>query len=267
MKAKIILIMMLASVFLTSCTDDNNTSLYTEWCGTEANLPSYRWDAFIYPKNSKLKRIYQVDSLFVFVQTLSEYKYDKSGKIEKVISPASGGFYDDYKYDTEGQLSSILRYKNEDLIQITSFTYDESGKKIKEEIENKSEGTVSYGLSYTLFIYDKDRLEKMESYHENTLKYYELYEYNNSNELIKEKLFVPGGDAYVTTEHTYAEGLLIYSVTYNGTVKDGFMHDTKRYYDRNDNLTLTITNMPGLSSMIPADGKQTEFLERRIFEY
>jgi hypothetical protein len=193
--------------------------------------------------------------------------YDESGKIKKVISPSSGGFYDDYKYDTEGRLSNILKYNNENLIQIATLTYDESGRKIKEEVENNSEGTVLYGFSHTLFIYDNNRLVKMESYHENRLRYYKLYEYNNSNELIKEKLFVPGDDAYVTTEHTYAEGLLIYSVTYNGNVKDGFMYDSKRYYDLNDNMTLTIDNICGLSSTISQDGKQAIFSERRIFEY
>jgi hypothetical protein len=267
MKSKIMLIMMIATVSLTSCNDGSNTPLDTEWCGTEADMSAYRWAAFLYPENSKLKRVYQVDSQFVFLQTLSEYTYDESGKIEKVISPSGGGFYDDYKYDTKGQLSGISKYNNDNLVQIITLTYDESGKKIKEEIENKSEGTVSYGLSYKLFTYDNNRLAKMESFHENTLKYYKLYEYNNANELVKEKLFVPGDDTHVTTEHTYAEGLLIYSVTYSGNLKDGFMNDTKRYYDLNGNMTLTIDNTPGLANMSAPGGEQAAFLERRIFEY
>lgn len=257
----------MATVLLTSCKD-NETHAISEPPVTDNLLASFRWSAFIYPKNSKLKRIYSVDSQYAFVQTLSEYRYDDFGKIEKIIYSASDNSYDEYKYNTNGQLSSISRYISNDLTQITTFTYDDSGKKIKEETENRVEESVFYGLSYTLFKYDNDKLVKTEDYNKGTLRSYKLYEYNDSGELMKEKLFVPDDDSYVTTEHIYAEGLLIYTVTYNEDDKEsGFMFDTKRYYDLNDNMTLTIDNMPGLSSLFLPNGKQPTFLERRIYEY
>jgi len=269
MKTKIFLILAITSVLLTSCKDDDKNAITdTNWCDTPPNSDSYRWAAFLYPKDSKLKRIYQVDSQYVFIQMLSEYVYDDSGRIEKVNYPTSDNSYDDYKYDTSGRLSSISSYRNNDLTKTDTFTYDESGNKIKEEIDDMTEGSLYYGVSYTLFLYDNNRLSKTENYQNDSLKYYQLYEYNDSNELIKEKLFVPGDDSYVTTEHTYAEGMLIYSVTYSGDDKEnGFLFDTKRYYDLNDNMTLTIDNMPFLSNYMSPDGKQPAFLERRVYEY
>jgi len=281
MKAKFLLILITTALSVSSCKEnDANTPIdpsttNPDWCFTVDNNPSYIWPAFLYSKNSKLKRIYQVDSQMVFVQTLSEYTYNNSGKIEKIIYPASDNSYDEYKYDTIGQLSSIARYSNNEITQITSFSYDESGNKIKEEVEDMVKESIFYGLSYTLFKYSNNRFVKTESYQNDSLKFYQLYEYNDSNELIKENLFAPDDDSYVTTEHTYAEGLpviydglLIYSVTYSGNDKEkGFLHDIKRYYDLNGNMTLTIDNMPMLSNSILPDGKQPAFLERRIYEY
>jgi hypothetical protein len=264
------LVLIIAIAGLTSCGNgmEENPVIEPEWCGMPPGYDSYRWLAYIYPKNSKLKRIYQVDYNYVFVQMLTQYEYDESGKIIKTFFPGNEKMYDDYEYDGKGQLSSISKYDNNVLRQITSYFYDESGKKIKEQIENRSDGTVLYGISYTLFIYDRDRLVKTEKYYKNALKYYIRYEYNDANELIKEKLFVPGDDSYVTTEHTYAEGLLIFSVSYsNDDRKNGFMFDSRRYYDLNDNMTKIIYNTPGLSSTISFDGKPKAFLERRIYEY
>jgi hypothetical protein len=66
----------------------------------------------------------------------------------------------------------------------------------------------------------------------------------------------------IITEHTYKEGLFVYSITYSGE-KTNFMWDSRKIYDKNDNLITTIYNNPGLSSNPTA----TAFYETRRYEY
>jgi antitoxin component YwqK of YwqJK toxin-antitoxin module len=267
MKTKLLLLLTMAIVLGTSCGEDGKNVLFEqeEWrCGTVDDGPWYRWSAFLYPAGSKLKRVYQVDPDCAFARTFEEYEYDGAGRIAKIVFSSSGKHYDEYTYNAAGQLVSVLRYGNDELERITSFVYDASGNRIREDVENRT----SESSSHTLFVYGNNRLVKTEHYENGRMKFYKLYEYGDSGELLKEKLSVPDEDGCVTTEHLYAEGLLVHSFSYNEDNREGrFLYEKKYYYDLNGNMTLKVSNMPGLSSAVNPDGFQSDFIEKRVYEY
>ena len=106
------------------------------------------------------------------------------------------------------------------------------------------------------------KFTKQEHYEGNKQTYYIIYEYK-SDKLVKEKFFVPGEKDFITTEHLYEEGLLVYSITYSGNPESGFGRDERNYYDRNDNLIKCVANIPGLSSYSGA----TEFYVTWEYDY
>jgi hypothetical protein len=223
------------------------------------NDTEYRTNEVLYSRNSKLKRVFQCypDNSS---QAISEYEYDNLGRIHKIIYPTSDYSYKIYKYNTNGQLTNIFFYSTNSVVNIIfTYTYDTNGNKIKEEIENIDAGT----SEYTLYFYENHRNTKSEHYTQGTLNFYILYEYNSSNQVEKEFFSIPNvpdDEPPIVTEHAYNEGLLIYSITYNGA--KNLMWDSKKIYDMNDNLVKTIENFPGLSSI--AGGN---FYETRRYEY
>ena len=210
------------------------------------NVHDFRVTNVLYPKGSKLKRVYQV---FNDGSRLlrPEYSYDEMGRISRVDWVFEAWKqWDEYLYNKKGQLEKISSYEAylenlPDLRQTIVYSYDTEGNKIKEQTEWPA------GKTYNLYRYNDKKLVRQEHYEEEQQKYYIVYEYKG-NMLKKEKLFVPDSPDYVTTEHFYGQNLLIYSITYHEDPKSGFMNDERRYYDKNDNLIKTISNHPGLSS-------------------
>jgi len=203
-----------------------------------------------YPKDSKLKRVIQMNEDNTYSQLLEEYEYDNSGRIEKRIFPTSDGSYHSYGYNNKGQLSSISKYYDSTLTQRIAYEYDGQGNRTKEQQTDMETGQLT---STTLYIYDENgKLVKSEHWVETAYAgnthYIIQYSYNSSGELIAD------------------DGLLYYTVTYSGDDKEsGFMFDTKKIYDRNGNLVMTIHDMPGLSSTLPVVGQHS--YETRRYEY
>jgi hypothetical protein len=224
----------------------------------------YRTDEVLYPPNSKLKRVLQVypdDS----TNEICNYEYDRSGRISKENSLF--GYYGLYEYDAKNQLTAISYFSvNAEsttppvLNRKHIYKYDKSGNKTRETIERYGESKQS---EYTLYKYKNKKLVRSEHYASERFEFYRLYEYNHSNELIKEYFSVPNvNEEPVTTEHTYKDGLLVYSITYSGS-KTNLMWDSRKIYDMNDHLIIEINNTPGLSSAIPP----TAFYDTRRYEY
>ena len=225
-------------------------------------IHDYRVDDVLYAKGSKLKRVYQVfDNSKNLV---SEYQYDDFGEISRVDFLLARR-YDIYQYNAKRQLETISTFdeyleNSPVLIQTISFTYDANGNEVKMlyEWENLNHEKQTY---YYLYYYSGKRLTKRESYKDDQLSSFVLFEYKNGL-LKKEKLYVPDSDDFLTTEHSYHENLLIYSVSYIGNPESGFSSDIKLYYDHNDNLIKTISNIPALSSTIT-----TDFFSTMEYEY
>jgi hypothetical protein len=221
----------------------------------------YRTQDVLYKKNAKLKRIYQVFS-DNHSELFSEYEYDKSGRISKTFL---GDSYSKYEYNAKGQLATISNfYKNElSPNKTVSYTYDGDGNIIKELTDPVYVNPNMSG--YVLYKYENKRLIRSEHYVQDKISFRKLYEYNDAGEKVKEYMQIPDeeGDP-VITENTYKEKLLVYSITFEGE-KSNFIHDSKKVYDMNDNLILTIDNVPGLSSA-SYDPKNAFYLTRR-YEY
>jgi len=219
-------------------------------------IHDYRVQDILYPKNSKLKRVYQV---FGDNKNLSaEYQYDDLGRIIRVDFGDSA--YDLYLYNAKGQLETINKHIST-IIQTITYSYDAEGNKVKELYEWKDLNS-EMRERYFLYQYSGKKLIKQEQYWEDQHKLHIVYEYKDDI-LVKEKSFVPGSKDYLTTDHFYEQNLLVYSMTYGGNSKSDFASDVKRYYDHNDNLIRTVSNIPGLSSMAGA----TVFLVTREYEY
>jgi len=223
-------------------------------------IHDYRVQDIFYPKDGKLKYVYQVFDTYKNLAT--EYQYDNLGRISRVNFVLAKR-YDIYQYNTKGQLEKISTYdeyleNSPVVIQTINYSYNTNGNKEKEQ----TNFTDNREPVYNLYKYDGGKLTKQEHYEGNQQKYYIVYEYKD-NILLKEKLYVPDEKDFVTTEYFYAEGLFVYSITYNGSSETGFMHDERNYYDRNDNLIKRVDNIPGLSSMSGA----TVFLVKWEYEY
>jgi len=237
MKTKSLFVMMMFVLpfILTSCgkNEIDNGSF-------DFMVHDYRVENVLYPKGSKLKRVYQVYSDGSRLLR-PEYSYDEMERISRVDWDfESWKRWEIYLYNEKGQLGKISSYEaylenSPDLLQTVVYSYDTEGNKIKEQTE------WSAGIWYNLYQYNDKQLVRQENYKEDLLSSYRVYEYKG-DKLVKENLFVPGEEAdYVTTEHFYEQNLLIYSITYNKDQKSGFISDTKRYYDKNDNLIKTVS--------------------------
>ena len=217
-------------------------------CGkneTESNsvrpvIHDYRINDVLYGKGSKLKYIYHQDRFY------AEYKYDESNRISRIDYGVDTYAYEIYQYNTKGELEKISSYylQNLSLGHTVVYSYDAKGNKEKELIDY----TDNRETVYNLYKYSDGKLTKQEHYEGNKQTHYIIYEYKG-DKLVKEKFFVPSEKDFVTTEHFYEEGLLVYSITYSGNPESGFGHDERKYYDKNDNLIKTVSNIPGLSSM------------------
>ena len=252
--------MFVFSLMLVSCEKNE-----TENGNSDFKNHDYRVDNVLYPKGSKLKRIYNGsgDS-----KTLSvEYSYDNLGKISREDSGSeTGKSYAIYQYNTAGQLEKILNYWQyldnlPNITQTISYSYDVEGNKIKELYEWEDLNSVMQSR-YILYQYENNKLIKEENYEKNQLYYYSVYEYKG-DKIVKEKIFTPGSKDYATKDYYYDQNLLIYSISYVDNPKSGFSSDVKRYYDLNDNLIKIIGNYPGLSSWSGA----TSFYVTTEYEY
>ena len=225
----------------------------------------YRVENVRYPKDSKLKCVYQVFSNYR--QLHNTYTYDNLGRISRVDwDYESWKYYDIYLYNANGQLEKITKYEayldnSPDLRQTVLYSYDQNEDKVKELIEWKDINS-QIQTRYYLYHYNGKKLTKMETYEGDRIQSYRIYEYNGDI-LMKEKLFVPDEKDHVTTEHFYDQNLLVYSITYYINPDSGFMSDERKYYDQNDNLIRMVGNIPGLSSMAGA----TSFLVTWEYEY
>ena len=247
---QIIALMMCIFPFLLASCEKNEMDNET----FDFKVFDYRVKDVLYPKDSKLKCVYQVFSNYK--QLYDTYTYDNLGRISRVDwDYESWKYYDIYLYNAKEQLEKISRYEAyldnlPDLCQTVSFSYDQKGDKIKELIEWKDINS-QMQTRYYLYLYNGKKLTKMETYENDRKQSYRVYEYKNDI-LMKEKFFVPGEKDYLTTEHFYDQNLLVYSITYNKNPTSGFLHDERKYYDQNDNLIKTVDNIPGLSSMAGA---------------
>ena len=213
-------------------------------------LHDYRVDNVLYPKGSKLKRIY---NCFDNYRSLNaEYQYDNFGRISRVDFGTEPNIrFDIYSYNSKGELEKISSYYESlenpsNLSKTIVYSYDTDGNKIKEQTEWFS-GLMEVEIS--LYQYNGKKLVKQEYYRDDQLKYYKIFEYEN-DKLIKEKFLVPNSPDYGTTEHFYDKTLLVYSVQYSNNSKTDITGDERKYYDRNDNLIRKVANIPGLSSSV-----------------
>lgn len=259
-------------------------------------IHDHRVQDVLYPRNSKLKRVYQVYSDGSRLQTPEkEYTYDKWDRVSRVdydyeaykdlpLSWNDGTPYpiDEvlehyvlYQYNEKGLLEKesfyyIVTFDNlPNLRQSVSYLYDEKGNKVKEEISDsdycqiisyfydnngniiKEQREASKGLgsvAYDLYQYDAERPVRKDSYIDEHLQCYTLYEYTgNMHEKRISFTSLPKYFNYnSTTELFYEQNLLVYSVKYNK--KFGVVaYEERRYYDQNDNIVKTILYRPGES--------------------
>ena len=210
----------------------------------------YRVENILYPKDSKLKCVYQAFSNYR--QLHDTYTYDNLGRISRVDWDYDiWKVYDIYLYNQKGQLEKISKYEatidnSPSLRQTTSYSYNQKGDIIKESIEWKDLNS-KVQTRYNLYWYNGMKLTEMETYENDRKQSSRVYEYNGDI-LIKEKFFVPDEKDYIITEHFYNQNLLVYSITYLKNPESGFLRDQRKYYDQNDNLVKTVDNVPGLSS-------------------
>ena len=234
--------------------------------GFDFKVHDYRMEHVLYPKDSKLARIYQVysdDSRMLSV----EYSYDNLGRISRTDGGSeSGNDYSIYQYNTKGQLEKILSYwqyldNPPNVAQTVSYSYDTDGNKVKELYEWEDLNSVMQSR-YMLYQYNGNRLIKSENYEKDQLHYYIVYEYKG-DKIVKERIFAAGSNDYSIREHYYDQNLLVYSISYYKDPTSGFGSDERRYYDRNDNLIKVVGNYPGLSSWLGA----TSFHVTSEYEY
>jgi hypothetical protein len=251
MKTNRIILALCSLFFVLAACDD-----------TTQDEPASHWvNDVLYPPNAQVKRtlkVYpdQTTSLF------SEYEYDASGRIQCVFFPSrdSHTMYNLYAYNAEGLLERISHCDNPATTrQVVHYTYNANGDKVK-ETTHYPEAATSDSI---LYHYEGRRLVKSEHFRQGAYSYYVLYAYNAAGERVKETLHVPGEAEFVTTEYTFAEGLQVKSVTYDGSIEH-FMWGQELFYDRNRNLIIQRNNTPGLSSTYP---QPATFYDITRYEY
>lgn len=246
MKSRL-LFLVLSILIISSCYD-----IVNEYCEHDT-----------YSDNAKLKYIilYETIELNEPGYILEEYSYDNKDRIKKVTCPQYDEnseiigivWYNKYYYNSIGQLSEINNY-NANLNSSTGFinlknyiyTYSNDGKKEKEYIEFP----IIDSFEYSLYFYDNDILVRTEKYdNEDKLWYYEVYEYNESEQLVKELRYYPSSKSPNRTIHTYLNGLNVKTEVYQWR-DDLMVREIFKSYDSNRNLIIKEIIKPPVSSMM-----------------
>lgn len=242
-------------------------------CGCQKENDSF--NNSVNKNGAKLKRILLYSSIDskTPISTVSEYDYNKEGRISKVTSPMyqDGEIvgiikYDLYGYNSQGQLITIENF-NANINSPTGFinlknyiyTYSENGKKEKERIEYPQIGS----FEYSLYKYDKDKLTKIEKYDKSdNLESYIINEYNNSGNLIKESFFGKENQPLSFTLHSYENGQNVQSDVYAGKDMKEHVREIFRTYDKNNNLIILESNELSLYSSMMSYVLKYEYFEK-----
>ena len=137
-------------------------------------IHDYRVQDILYPKDSKLKYVYQVFDTYKNVTT--EYLYDNLGRISRVNFVLASRC-DIYQYNAKGQLETISTYDEylespPVLIQTIIYSYDVNGNKEREQTDFADNRETVYNL----YKYSGGKLTKQEHYEGNQQTYYIVYE-------------------------------------------------------------------------------------------
>lgn len=144
--------------------------------------------------------------------------------------------YDLYEYNESGQITKIKNY-NANIyygfinLKNTTFAYSAEGKKIKETIDYPSGGI----SEYSDFEYKNGLLVKIRKYSGNILERYTVYEYDNSDKLIKETFYLSDDQCTSYTTHTYTGSLQTKSDFYKYPSNDHY-RSINRTFDNNNNI-------------------------------
>ena len=218
----------------------------------------------LYAKGSKLKQISYVESVKSKEtgMIISQYEYDKQGRISKVSQPMyedgtpvfkngtiDGLFsYSDYVYNSKGLLEKIIYYHSNiytgfSNLETYSYTYDNDGKKHKEVIvyPQMSQNRVDS----TLYFYANNRLIREDKYEDgyfgsepwrSILVTYIKYEFDNQGKLVKETNYSGTDNTPIQfSVHNYQKGLNVKTEIFNIN-NNQKIREIRRYYDTNDNL-------------------------------
>jgi hypothetical protein len=193
-----------------------------------------------YPENAKLKRIVSCSDFDItcpalecsdIIRIVKEFEYDGNGRLEWELFHSKHEYLL-HKYNSQNQLVKIEyygEYKDENLpYQIITYSYSYDGKKIKESIELGVSG--EYGTQYKLYKYSDNRLTRIDVYEfdSDELDDYILMEYDDSGNLVKEKVYNKDGAHRYTIQHVFENGLNVMSHHTTGS----FI----KSYDENENL-------------------------------
>jgi len=194
------------------------------------------------------------------INIVEEYEYDADGKISKVSSPMydNGTIvgiikYDIYEYNMTGLLVKIMNY-NANLnsptgfinLKNTSFSYSGDGRKIKETIEYPQIGN----SEYTDFEYANGQLVRIKKYSHNLLESYTEYQYDKSDNLIKETFYGSDDQCLTYTIHSYTGSLQTKSDLYTYPENTHY-RSINRTFDKNNNIiTLESKELSLFSSLM-----------------
>ncbi|NCB84901.1 MAG: hypothetical protein EOM44_10500 [Bacteroidia bacterium] len=218
----------------------------------------------LYAKGSKLKQISYVESVNSKEtgSIITQYEYDKQGRIRKVSQPMyengtpmfkNGTIvglysYSDYVYNSEGLLEKIINYHsniNAGFLNLKTYTYsyDNNGRKQKEVIEYPQ--IHQNQVDSTVYIYVNNRLVRENKYEDgyfgsehwrSVLVTYIKYEYDNQGKLVKETNYSGTDNTPIQNSvHSYQNGLNIKTEIFNLN-NDQKIREIRRHYDTNDNL-------------------------------
>ena len=218
----------------------------------------------LYAKGSKLKQISYVESVNSKEtgSIITQYEYDKQGRINKVSQPMyengtpmfkNGTIvglysYSDYVYNSKGLLEKIINYHsniNAGFLNLKTYTYsyDNNGRKQKEVIEYPQ--MPQNQVDSTVYIYVNNRLVRENKYEDgyfgsehwrSVLVTYIKYEYDNQGKLVKETNYSGTDNTPIQNSvHSYQNGLIIKTEIFNLN-NDQKIREIRRHYDTNDNL-------------------------------
>ena len=218
----------------------------------------------LYAKGSKLKQISYVESVNSKEtgSIITQYEYDKQGRINKVSQPMyengtpmfkNGTIvglysYSDYVYNSKGLLEKIINYHsniNAGFLNLKTYTYsyDNNGRKQKEVIEYPQ--IPQNQVDSTVYIYVNNRLVRENKYEDgyfgsehwrSVLVTYIKYEYDNQGKLVKETNYSGTDNTPIQNSvHSYQNGLNIKTEIFNLN-NDQKIREIRRHYDTNDNL-------------------------------
>ncbi len=215
----------------------------------------------------KLKQISYVESVESKEtgMIITQYEYDKQGRISKVSVPMyengtsifkNGTIvglysYSDYVYNSKGLLEKIIyNHSNIDagFVNLKTYTYiyDSNGKKQKEVIEYPQ--ITQNRIDSTVYFYANNRLIREDKYEDgyfgsepwrSILISYIKYEYDNQGKLMKETDY-SGMDNTPSqySVHTYQNGLNVKTEIFNIDVdNDQKIREIRRHYNSKNNLT------------------------------